>query len=54
MSETLTHVVCVVTAVESAAPPVVMGLIVSRAAPVRMEECATTLLEIAPAPPAGR
>lgn len=45
---------CVVTAVESAAPPVVMGLSVSSAAPVRMEEHAITSLEIVPAPPGGR
>lgn len=43
-----------VTAVENAAPPVVMGLIVSSAAPVRMEEHATISLEIVPALPGGR
>lgn len=46
--------VCVVTAVESAAPPVVTGLTASRAAPVRTEERATTSPVTAPAPPAGR
>ncbi|KAI3371279.1 hypothetical protein L3Q82_023896, partial [Scortum barcoo] len=40
--------------VESAAPPVVMGLIVSSAALVRMEERATTSPEIVPALQAGR
>lgn len=45
---------CVVTAVESAAPPVVTGLSVSSAAPVRMEERVTTSLEIVPAPSGGR
>lgn len=45
---------CVVTAVESAAPPVVTDLSVSSAAPVRMEERATTSLEIARALPGGR
>lgn len=50
----LTLDLCVVTAVESAAPPVVTGLIVSSAAPVRMEERATTSLETVPALPGGR
>lgn len=44
----------VVTAVENAAPPAVMGPTVSSAAPVRMEEPATTSQEIVPAPPDGR
>lgn len=41
----LTLDLCVVTVVESAAPLVVMGLIVNSAVPVRMEEHATTSLE---------
>lgn len=45
---------CAVTAVESAALPVVTGLSVSSAAPVRMEEHAITSLEIVPALPGGR
>ena len=52
--ETFDSLTCVLAAVESAARLVVTGLSVSRAAPVRTEERATTSLEIAPAPPGGR
>lgn len=45
---------CVLTAVGSAAPPVVMGLSVNSAAPVRTEERATTSQEIVPALLGGR
>lgn len=45
---------CVLTAVGSAAPLVVMGLSVNSAAPVRTEEHATTSQEIVPALLGGR